>query len=198
MTRQRIKELRWVDASTLQPDRRNWRRHPKAQRSALQAMLDHVGVANAVIARETPDGLVLVDGHLRQDMLQGEQVPVLVVDLDEFEAGQVLSTLDPLAAMAQTDMKALQQLVEATNAPVDWSALMPDALPETTGWPEMLDEAPLVGIMTFIVAEDQRACIERAIRAAKKDGIEEHSINQNSNGNALARIAREWLQAQNN
>ena len=126
--RQRIKELRWVDAVDLAPDERNWRKHPKAQRAALQAMLDTVGITDALIARETPDGLVLVDGHLRQDMLKGEPIPVLIVDLDEAEAGQVLSTLDPLTAMAQTDLEALRRLVEQTHAPVDWDRLMPGAI----------------------------------------------------------------------
>lgn len=140
MPRQRIKELRWVDAKDLIPDGRNWRRHPKRQRLALQSMLDSVGVANAVIARETPEGLVLVDGHLRQEMLADGQVPVLVVDLDEAEAGQVLSTLDPIAAMAQSDNKALQDLIDATRAPVDWGALMPKVTPPDVGQ----DETPPV------------------------------------------------------
>ncbi len=135
--RQRIKELRWVDAAMLAPDERNWRKHPKAQRSALQAMLDSVGIADAVIARETAQGLVLVDGHLRQDMLKGEQVPVLIVDLDEYEAGQVLATLDPLAAMAEANVDALQALITATNAPVDWDAVMPEQ-PDVG----QLDDAP--------------------------------------------------------
>ena len=66
--RNRIVELRTVRADTLLPDSRNWRRHPKAQRTALQAMLERVGYADALIARETPEGLVLVDGHLRADL----------------------------------------------------------------------------------------------------------------------------------
>jgi len=129
MVRQRIKELRWVDATALTPDPRNWRRHPTIQRETLQAMLDEVGIADAVIARETADGaLMLIDGHLRQDMLKGQQVPVLVVDLDEAEAGQVLATLDPIAQMAKADTEALRALIDATQTPVDWDALMPEAV----------------------------------------------------------------------
>ena len=109
--RNRITDLRFVPANDLKADPRNWRRHPQSQRDALQAMLDRVGYADAVIARETPDGLMLVDGHLRADLEPGAEIPVLVTDLDEDEAGEVLATLDPLAAMAETDTEALQALV---------------------------------------------------------------------------------------
>ncbi len=64
----RTVELRRVPASDLHPHPKNWRRHPKAQQDALRAMLDRVGFVGAVIARETPDGLMLIDGHLRADL----------------------------------------------------------------------------------------------------------------------------------
>ena len=109
----RIKELRYVKASTLIPDKRNWRRHPESQTSAVKTMLDRIGWSDAVIARESgADGLVLVDGHLRAGLDPDETVPVLVVDLDEQEAGEVLATLDPLAALAEIDAEALRALVD--------------------------------------------------------------------------------------
>ena len=111
--RSRIIELRSVKASELLPDPRNWRRHPPAQRNALRAMMDEVGVVDAVIARETSDGLMLVDGHLRAGLDPDATLPVLVVDLDEAEAGQVLATLDPLAAMATEDGDALTALLDS-------------------------------------------------------------------------------------
>ena len=75
-------------------------------------MLERIGYVDAVIARETPDGLMLIDGHLRADLVPDAEIPVLVVDLDEAEAGEVLATLDPLVAMAETDTEALHKLVE--------------------------------------------------------------------------------------
>ncbi len=114
-----------VKARALKADPRNWRKHPKAQRDALQAMLDRVGWADAVIARETPEGLVLVDGHLRADLDANAEVPVLVVDLDEAEAGQVLATLDPLAAMAEANTEALSKLLQEVTVPIDLGDLFP-------------------------------------------------------------------------
>jgi hypothetical protein len=114
--RDRIKELRRVPASELIPNAKNWRRHPQTQRDALSGILAEVGFADAVLARETPDGLTLVDGHLRADVMQDELVPVLVLDITEEEADKILLTLDPLAAMADTDTEALLALLEQTTA----------------------------------------------------------------------------------
>lgn len=109
--RDRIVELRRVPASELLADPRNWRRHPERQVKALRTMLEDVGIADAVLARETPDGLVLIDGHLRKEILPDEVVPVLVLDVDEAEAAKLLATIDPLAAMAETDQAALDALL---------------------------------------------------------------------------------------
>ncbi len=65
--RDRIKELRRVKASELVPNEKNWRRHPKAQADALRGVLAEIGYADALIARETPEGLKLIDGHLRAE-----------------------------------------------------------------------------------------------------------------------------------
>ena len=85
--------------------------HPKAQQDALRGVLAEIGFADALIARETPDGLELIDGHLRAETMGSELVPVLVVDLNEQEANQLLVTLDPLAAMAQRDQDSLTSLL---------------------------------------------------------------------------------------
>src|SRR5437762_3330290 len=99
------------------PDPSNWRRHPPAQATALRSMLEQVGFADALLARETPEGLRLIDGHLRAGLTPEETVPVLVLDLDEAEAGAVLATLDPLAAMAAVDQEALRVLLAEVSLP---------------------------------------------------------------------------------
>lgn len=110
--RDRIKELRRVPASQLRPNPKNWRTHPEAQQNALRGVLAEIGIANAVLARELPDGsLMLIDGHLRAETLGAETVPVLILDVDEAEADKLLVTLDPLAAMAETDTDKLNDLV---------------------------------------------------------------------------------------
>ncbi len=109
--RDRIKELRRVRAAELSPHPLNWRTHPPAQRAALEAMLREIGFANALLARELPDGsLQLIDGHLRAETNPEMEVPVLVLDVDEAEAEKLLATLDPLAAMAAADAQAVAAL----------------------------------------------------------------------------------------
>jgi len=109
--RDRITDFRRVPASQLIPNPLNWRRHPAAQQDALKGVLDEIGFADAVIARETPVGLELIDGHLRADVMGDDEVPVLIVDLNADEALQLLLTLDPLAMMAEKDDDAVAALL---------------------------------------------------------------------------------------
>ena len=109
----RIKELRRVKASELMPNPKNWRTHPVNQSNALKGILADVGFADAVIARVTADGLMLLDGHLRTEVVAEDEIPVLVVDLTDEEADKVLATLDPLATMATVDQDNLKNLLES-------------------------------------------------------------------------------------
>ncbi|HEV8069595.1 MAG TPA: ParB N-terminal domain-containing protein [Planctomycetaceae bacterium] len=121
--RDRIRELRRVRASELLPNPRNWRLHPASQRAALEGVLSEIGFADALLARELPDGrLELVDGHLRAETAPNQLVPVLVLDVDEDEANKILLTLDPLAAMAdacQEQLDLLLREVETDSAAVE-------------------------------------------------------------------------------
>lgn len=119
MIRDRIVELRRVRAAELLPNPRNFRRHPPAQQAALRGLLGEIGYADALLARETPDGLMLIDGHLRAETTPDADVPVLVLDLDDAEADKLLATLDPLAAMATVDTDALADLLEMVRTDDD-------------------------------------------------------------------------------
>lgn len=111
--RDRIKELRRVRAAELLPHPLNWRLHPPEQRAVLEALLREVGFANALLVRELPDGrLQLIDGHLRAETAPEMEVPVLVLDVDESEAEKLLATLDPVAALAAADARAIAALRE--------------------------------------------------------------------------------------
>jgi len=111
----RVKELRRVPASELRANPKNWRRHPPSQEAALRGVLEDIGFADAVIARETDDGLELIDGHLRQEVMGDQSIPVLIVDVTEEEADKMLLTLDPLAMMAHADTDQLLHLLRDTQ-----------------------------------------------------------------------------------
>jgi hypothetical protein len=110
--RDRIKELRRVPASRLRPNPKNWRVHPQSQQDALRGVLAEVGYADALVARELEDGsLELIDGHLRAETTPDQEVPVLVLDVNEKEADKLLALLDPLAGLADTNRDALAGLL---------------------------------------------------------------------------------------
>lgn len=111
--RSRIKELRHVRASELVENPKNWRRHPQFQVDALRGALDHIGYADALIAREVDGKLMMLDGHLRAATTPDALVPVLIVDLDEAEADFLLATLDPIGALARTEGDLLKQLTDS-------------------------------------------------------------------------------------
>jgi DNA modification methylase len=147
--RDRITELRRVKASELLPNPRNWRRHPSEQASALQGILKEVGYADALLARETPEGLMLIDGHLRAETTPDQCVPVLVLDLTEDEADKILLTLDPLGALATVDESSLRSLMDSVKFSTDElaAALQPlwvgkrGELPDLKDPPAQIDRA---------------------------------------------------------
>lgn len=172
--RDRIKELRRVPASELLPNPKNWRMHPESQQNALRGVLADVGYADALLARETEDGLMLVDGHLRAETTPEMAVPVLVLDIDEAESDLILATLDPLASMAERDAAALNGLLEGLDSDNealgqllqdlssdDWLADMADTLPE----PEPLSEVEF-GTLTVTFPGDMSVDITDRVRAA--------------------------------
>lgn len=170
--RDRIKELRRVKASRLRPHPKNWRTHPLAQQDALRGVLAEIGYADALLARELPDGsLELVDGHLRAEITPDAEVPVLVLDLDEKEAAKLLALHDPLAGLAEADHDVLADLlqrVETENEAV--RTLLDQTLSSAKPWDGGSNEEPSTDVTipeSFQIAieckdeAEQRALYER-------------------------------------
>jgi hypothetical protein len=74
-------------------------------------LLGTVGFVGAGIGRDTPEGIELIDGHLRADLADDSEMPVLIVDLTDDEAAKVLATYDPLSALAIPDVDAFKLLL---------------------------------------------------------------------------------------
>lgn len=137
--RDRIRELRRVPAGELRANPRNYRTHPEPQRAALRGILAEVGLADALLAYDTPDGLTLIDGHLRLEECGDQVLPVLVLDVTEAEADKLLLTLDPLAAMAEQDAAKLDALLRDVQTAAPALADMFTTLAEEAG---LLDGEP--------------------------------------------------------
>lgn len=114
--RDRVKDFRRVPASSLRPSKFNWRTHPENQKSALRAVLARIGFAGAELTRELPDGsLELIDGHARAEEMGDNLIPVLVTDLSEQEAKELLAVYDPIGDLATADAAKLEDLLTSID-----------------------------------------------------------------------------------
>jgi hypothetical protein len=105
-----------VRAGDLVPHPLNFRRHPQHQRAALADSLQEVGFARSLLGYRLPDGRIqLIDGHLRAEYDPDALVTVELVDVSEEEARKLLLTLDPLAALAETDARAAAELARVVE-----------------------------------------------------------------------------------
>lgn len=143
--RNRIKKHVTVRAGDLVVNEHNFRDHPETQKRALREMYDIVGFARSLLAYELPDGrLKLIDGHMRREVDPDAEVTVEVLDLTEEEALLMLSAVDPISAMAETNKDALAGLMELVSAgpalaaelqslmDVQPAAFEPELAPETS------------------------------------------------------------------
>jgi DNA modification methylase len=144
--RDRIRELRRVPASELIPNLKNWRRHPDKQKKAMRAVLQEIGYADALLARQDENGqLILIDGHLRADVTPTQDVPVLILDVTEAEADKILATLDPLASMAELDTDAWTALIDGIDSDMpEFRDLLAELSPQTDVLRGLTDEDAIV------------------------------------------------------
>lgn len=146
--RDRIKEFKRVPAKDLIPNPKNWRVHSEGQANALRGILSAVGYVDALLARETPAGLQIIDGHLRAETTPDMEVPVLVLDVTEAEADLILATFDPLGAMADADSEKLESLLAEIETDSEALQTMLDELAEESGIeveePEIVDPEPQI------------------------------------------------------
>lgn len=95
------------------PNPVNWRRHPKAQKDALEAVIGEVGWAGALLYNEATGRLI--DGHLRREISHDGPVPVLIGSWTEEQERLILATLDPIAALAEAESDALDALLKTVE-----------------------------------------------------------------------------------
>jgi hypothetical protein len=117
--------LEWRRPEELAENPANWRAHPAGQTAALAGALAEVGWAGAVLYNERTGRLI--DGHARRklppELLVDGRLPVLVGSWNEEQEQLILATLDPLAAMAETDAPKLAALLRQVDT--DSEALRP-------------------------------------------------------------------------
>lgn len=188
------------DPADLMGNPLNFRRHPGNQLEALRGSMKELGWIKSVLVNRTTGHVI--DGHARceEAMRQGAKVPVDWVELSPEEERLALAVLDPITELATRDPQILSDLLaEVETQDAGLQAL----LDELAGKGKMVDEAGMPDLpsgdrepfqeKTFILHDEQAEQVDRAIEAAKKLGPFIDSPNENSNGNALARICETFL-----
>lgn len=181
--RNRIVGFKAIPGADLEPHPDNWRTHPEQQQTALRASLTTLGITDALVVRKKPgknSGYQILDGHCRKDLAPEVEWPCLVLDLSDQEAQAMLATHDQITAMAETDGRALSDLIKALGGTENelLTAVWPDyvivpldgaewSLPGSGGSGSGGDQEPLV--LRFV--GDQRVAVDEAI-AAERDAAD--------------------------
>jgi len=112
----RIIGLEHLSPASLAAHPLNFRAHPAGQKAALTGALDSLGWVQTVVMNRTTGRII--DGHLRVALALARKeatVPVTVVELSEAEEAQALLSLDPIAAMADTDRDKMAELLRLVD-----------------------------------------------------------------------------------
>ena len=190
----------------LVPYERNARTHSPEQVAQIAASIAEFGFTNPILVA-SDDGILAGHGRLAAAKDLGlTEVPVVVLDHltpDQKRAYVLADNKLALNAGWDVDMLAAEmeglQSVEFDLGLLGWSAdelnglLAPD-VDELDGMPELPsgDREPIQQ-MTFTLHDDQAEIIKEAIVKAKAIGPFADTGNENSNGNALARVAELFL-----
>jgi ABC-type lipoprotein export system ATPase subunit len=177
--RDRIREFRTVKGRDLLPNPLNWRVHPPEQADAVRGLLTEVGQVDVLRAVETPEGLMLVDGHLRGQIAPDADWRVAVLDLTPNEMKLVLATFDPVAAMAEADKAKLEALLaEIEVGSAELAALLEELGEDCDGNPDAdkgpaLDLSPTFGVLIHVPDEESQRML---LRTADDSGFDATAI----------------------
>ena len=192
----------------LVPYERNARTHSPEQVAQIVASIQEFGFTNPLLV-DGADGVLAGHGRLAAAKDMGlAEVPVIVLDhLTPTQRRAYILADNQLALNAGWDAELLQQEIVGLNlADFDLSLLGFDedriaGLLEGGANVQELDEMPALPSgdrepfqqMTFTLHDDQAELIKEAVQKAKGMGPFADTVNQNSNGNGLARVAELFL-----
>lgn len=198
-------EIRNLDAIRPAPD--NPRRHSEEQIARVAESIKAFGWTNPILV--DPEGEIIAgEGRwLAAHRLALTTVPVIVLDglsPVERQAYRIADNQLPLGATWDQALLA-KVLAEIETAGLDlgltgfsdeeMAALLGPALEAvTTDFPELAGgERTPFQRMTFLLHDEQAAIVKQALDKAKSEGRFDDGVNKNSNGNALARVCRRYL-----
>ncbi len=121
--------FKYMYPSELQDNPMNWREHPEEQTEALDSLIfgeGGVGWAGAALVnnRTVENGWLeeeaiptLIDGHDRKSVAEKNEqpIPVLIGEWSPEDEATILTTLDPIGSLAQTNTKKLSELLSTVR-----------------------------------------------------------------------------------
>lgn len=198
-----------VDA--LIPYVRNSRTHTEAQVDKVAASIKEFGFLNPVIV-DGENGIIA--GHCRvmaAKKLGMDTVPTIeAAHLTDAQRRAYVIADNRLALDAGWDDEMLRlEFIDIDDAGLDklLTGFDPDEIDGISfgGESDVLDEMPDMDSSdrspyqqrSFILHDEQAEIVEDAVTLARTDPTSDTGINENSNGNAITLICRQWVESRN-
>lgn len=194
---------------SLVPYARNSRTHNDEQVAQIAASIKEWGFTNPVLIE--PDGGIIA-GHGRVMAAQRlglDEVPCVIAEgWTEAQKRAYVIADNKLALNAGWDEEALRiefdELktmdfnIQATGFSIDEVQALDFESGDEVGMPDLPngDKEPYQQ-KTFTLHDEQAAIVNDAVTLARTNPLSDTGLNENSNGNALALICQQWLEAQN-
>lgn len=200
-----MKQIDSVGIDELRPHPRNYRSHPPEQVEHIRASIRQFGQYRAIVV--SSDNVILC-GHGVWEACKAEGQKTISVHRMDFvhndsRAEKLLVADNELSRLANDDDSALAELLtdvalhepllgsgwdEGSLASLVGECCMPDA-----DWVDLPsgDREPFQQ-MTFTLSDDQAETVKAAMQAALNAGPFVNTGNENSNGNALARVCEAY------
>lgn len=200
-----------VSVDSLIPYARNSRTHSDQQVDKIAASIKEFGFLNPVIV-DGDNGIIAGHGRvMAAKKLDMTEVPAVEAShlTDAQRRAYVIADNrlaldagwdDEMLRVEFADLEAVGFDLELTGFELDEIEALEfgdeeDALDEM---PELAsgDKEPFQQ-KTFTLHDDQAAVVDDAVTLARTNPVADTGLNENSNGNALALICEQWLEAQN-
>lgn len=192
-----------IPIETVRPAAKNPRR---GDISAIRESLESNGQYKPIVANKRTNEILAGNHTWKAAVSLGwKEIAVSWVDVDEEAAARIILVDNRSNDLSSYSNEDLAELLDSLGS-IDGTGYSQDDLDdllanlqpaEDDEWEKavdgLTDDREPFQQMTFILHDDQVSQVKKAIEAAKKLG-EFKGENQNSNGNAIARIAEKFLE----
>jgi hypothetical protein len=104
-----------IEPSKIIPHHMNHKEHSEEQRARFRSIMKEIGFAGAIIVRKHKGKFQLIGGHMRHSEMK-QPIPALILDVTEKEGTEILTMLDAIADMADTNDEAMQLLTQSISS----------------------------------------------------------------------------------